>query len=228
MKFQEKILSYLFIGLGLIMLIISCILLPNVFNYDDKVMTTGTISEIVRHGSGDDASYDVYVSYEVDGVPYEEKLNGYSSTYRENQEIEIYYDKEDPHKIGNKGLDYIFLVVPFLGIISLVVGIIVHHYIKGKKALLSKLKINGMRIDAKFIEVRLNTAYTMNGVHPYRIVCKWFCSEENKEYEFFSDNLWNDPTEQLRNMNIENIPVYINPKNKKQYAMDLTNILPNN
>ena len=57
-------------------------------NYENKVDTKGTITEIYsyRDSTGDE-EHEVYVSYTVGGRRYKSKLNGYSSSFYEGKEI---------------------------------------------------------------------------------------------------------------------------------------------
>lgn len=61
----------------------------------------------------------MYVSYNVDGRTYESELSGYSSSFYKGKEINIYYDKSNPTKIGMRSLDLLFLMFPGFGLIFL-------------------------------------------------------------------------------------------------------------
>ncbi len=220
----KKLIGGIFSIAGALFIAISFIALPNVFDYENKIDTVGTITNIVRR---DEDDYDVYVSYSIDGVEYESKLGGYSSTYHKGKQIDIYYDKDNPKNIGVKSLDLLFLIFPFLGVLFLIVGIVIVVKSDGKKRLLQKLKETGDLVNANYIETKVNYNYTINGRNPYNIVCTWVSPEDNKKYTFVSENLWDDPSTDIQNLNITMFPVYINPQNKNQYVVDVKAILPN-
>lgn len=54
----------------------------NNFNYENKIDTIGTITEISSYKDRDgEEENEVYVSYTIAGKKYESKLNGYSSDF---------------------------------------------------------------------------------------------------------------------------------------------------
>ena len=221
----ENLIWIIFFGIGLIFVIIGIVICANIFNYKNKVETTGIITEIGSYrdlyGQRENS---VYVEYTVDGRVYESALNGYSSNFYEGKEIEIYYDINNPSKIGVKSIDLVFLIFPGIGSIFLVIGG-VGIIIKGRrKALEKKLMSYGDKVFAKIIDVCNNTRYTVNGRHPYVIICQWNNEIDGKEYIFKSGNLWFDPTFAIEQKNIDTLPVYIDMKNKKKYVID-TSIL---
>ena len=119
----ENLLWIIFTIIGGIFVVIGLIIVGNVFNYENKESTVGIITEISTYrGNNDDRNYRVYVSYNVDGRTYESELNGYSSSFYEGKKINIYYDKNNPNKIGMKSLDFIFLMFPGFGLIFLSIG----------------------------------------------------------------------------------------------------------
>ena len=119
----ENLLWIIFTIIGGIFVVIGLIIVGNVFNYENKESTVGIITEISTYrGNNDDRNYRVYVSYNVDGRTYESELNGNSSSFYEGKKINIYYDKNNPNKIGMKSLDFIFLMFPGFGLIFLSIG----------------------------------------------------------------------------------------------------------
>lgn len=221
----ENLIWIIFFGIGLIFVIIGIVICANIFNYKNKVETTGIITEIGSYRDLDgQRENSVYVEYTVDGRVYESALNGYSSNFYEGKEIEIYYDINNPSKIGVKSIDLVFLIFPGIGSIFLVIGG-VGIIIKGRrKALEKKLMSYGDKVFAKIIDVCNNTRYTVNGRHPYVIICQWDNEIDGKEYIFKSGNLWFDPTFAIEQKNIDTLPVYIDMNNKKKYVID-TSIL---
>lgn len=169
----------------------------------------------------------MYVTYSVDGKKYESKLNGYSASFYEGKEIEIYYDKENPSKIGVKSLDLLFLIFPGIGLIFFIIGgtgII----IKIKRIKLEKnLKENGEVIYANYVETIINTSYKVNGKHPYNIICEWNNPEDNKKYIFKSKNIWLNPEHIIEKRNIKEFPIYLDNKNKKKYVIDIDSLTEN-
>ena len=207
----ENLIWILFASIGTLFVIIGLAVFGNVFNYKNKVDTTGTITEI---------SPEVYVSYTAKGKQYESKLNGYSSSFHKGKEIEIYYDKANPNEIGMKSLDLLFLIFPGIGFIFLIIGgtgILVKI---NKRKLEKSLKENGELIYADYNETVLNTSYHVNGKCPYNIICDWNNPLDHKKYIFKSKNIWINPEKIIKEKNIKQFPVYID-SNKKKYIIDV-------
>ncbi len=142
----ENLIWILFASVGAIFVIIGFVVSLNIFNDKNKVNTVGTITEISSYSRDDNRNHDVYVSYIVDGKEYESRLYSYSSSFYEGKKINIYYDKENPNKIGVKSLDLLFLIFPGIGLIFLIIGGTGILIKKNKKKLEKKLKENGKLI----------------------------------------------------------------------------------
>ena len=219
---KENLLWIIFTIVGAVFVIIGVAVSGNVFNYENKENTIGTITEIIsRRRSNDDKDYEVYVSYNVEGKEYESMLNGYSSNFYEGKEINIYYDKNDPNKIGMKSLDLLFLIFPGIGLIFFITGGTV-ILIKNKNKKLEKyLKENGDVIYADYVETIVNYSYSVNEKHPYKIICEWNNPTDNKRYTFKSKNIWTNPEGIIAERNIKQFPVYINRDNMDKYVIDM-------
>lgn len=217
----ENLTWIIFAIIGAILVVIGFILFGSVFNYNNKIETTGIITRISLSGSSENDSNKVYVSYVAEGNEYESTLSGYSSSFYEGKEIEIYYDKDNPNKIGMKSLDLLFLIFPGLGLISLIIGVTgISAKARGKKSE-RRLKENGELIYADYVETIINTSYSVNGRYPYKIICEWTNPVDSEEYMFKSKNIWSNPEDIIEEKNIKQFPVYIDKNNKKKYLVDI-------
>ena len=224
----ENLLWIIFTIIGALFVVIGLVIVGNVFNYENKESTVGIITEISTHrGTNDDRNYRVYVSYNVDGKLYESGLNGYSSNFYEGKEINIYYDKNNPNKIGMKSLDLLFLMFPGFGLVFLAIGGTGLLIKSRNKKLEKSLKENGDVIYANYVETIVNRSYSVNNRHPYRIICEWNNPSDSKKYIFKSKNIWINPENIIIERNIKQFPVYINRNNMKKYVVDI-DILENN
>ena len=218
----ESLILIIFAIIGTMFVIIGLTVFGTRNNYENKVDTKGTITEIYsyRDSTGDE-EHEVYVSYTVGGRRYKSKLNGYSSSFYEGKEIDIYYDKDNPNNIGVKSLDKLFLIFPGIGMIFVIMGVS-GIVIKIKNDIKEKsLKENGELIYAEYVETVLNTLYEVNGRHPYNIICEWNNPLDGKKYVFKSRNIWKDPESIIEERNIKQFQVYINRENMKKYAIDI-------
>lgn len=218
----ENLAWLIFTIVGTVFVAIGIILFGSVFNYTNKIETTGIITEIwSSRDSDNNRNHKVYVSYVAEGNEYESTLNGYSSSFYEGKEIEIYYDKDNPNKIGMKSLDLLFLLFPGLGLISLIIGVTgISSKARGKKSG-KRLKENGELIYADYVETIINISYSVNGRHPYKIICEWTNPLDGEEYTFKSKNIWSNPEDIIEERNIKQFPVYIDKNNKKKYFVDI-------
>lgn len=218
---KETLMWTIFAIIGAIFVAVGLILFESVFNSANKVETTGIITRISLSGSSENESYKVYVSYVVKGDEYESILNGYSSSFYEGKEVEIYYDKDNPNKIGMKSLDLLILIVPGIGLIFLIIGGTGILLKVSKKKLENRLKKDGKLIYADYDETIINTSYSINGRHPYKIICEWTNPVDSEEYMFKSRNIWSNPEDIIEEKNIKQFPVYIDKNNKKKYFVDI-------
>jgi len=205
----ENLAWIIFTIVGTVFVAIGIILFGSVFDYTNKIETTGIITRISLSGSSENDSNKVYVSYVAEGNEYESTLSGYSSSFYEGKEIEIYYDKDNPNKIGMKSLDLLFLIFPGLGLISLIIGVTgISAKARGKKSE-RRLKENGELIYADYVETIINTSYSVNGRYPYKIICEWTNPVDSEEYMFKSKNIWSNPEDIIEEKNIKQFSVYI-------------------
>lgn len=79
----------------------------------------------------------------------------------------------------------------------------------------------GKLIYADYDETIINTSYSINRRHPYKIICEWINPVDNEEYMFKSRNIWINPEDIIEERNIKQFPVYIDKNNKKKYVVDI-------
>ena len=131
MLFRESITARFFMPLGIILIVIGVIIFGINKENQNYIKTNAIVSrmDLVRESYIDEnhnvveATYNVYVKYNVDGKEYEEEL-GELSGYKENQEITIYYNPDDPVKITQTKSLVLPIVMILFGFISFVGGII--------------------------------------------------------------------------------------------------------
>ena len=91
---------------------------------EDRVETTGIITNIESYMKSDETYYDVFVTYNVNGREYVSELNVWFSGFYEGKEIKIYYDKNDPTKIGSVASDFMMIFLLILQTIFIIVGLV--------------------------------------------------------------------------------------------------------
>lgn len=218
----EKLIFGIFFIVGIAAILLGIFLFGKVFNYSNTIDTVGTITKITSNRDYDgDTIYEVSISYSIDGKAYESKINGCPRDCHVGKQIDIYYDKDNPNRIGVKSLDMVFLIFPGLGIIFVIIGGRGILGIVNAKKSLKRLKESGQLIYADYVETILNTSYKVNGRSPYKIICEWVDPTDGNYYKFKSKNIWTNPENIIEQKNITKFPVYINNNNKKKYVVDI-------
>ncbi len=222
-----KILEIVFGSIGIIMLVIGVIIFANGINKKNTYKTTeAIISEIKSYRDSDgDVSHKVYVTYRLPGTGelHEISIGYYSSSMDEGDTIEIMYNPENPKKIAVLNGYWISAgILVLMGIVFGAVGgsmflIEIKKNIKRKNLIAS-----GQYIMARVDSINLNVNYSVNGRHPYNIICNYYDDYKDITYIYKSDNLWFDPEEIISSRGIEELKVYIDRTNPKKYYVDTT------
>ena len=133
---MEKIVFSTFIVLGLILFVVGTLVCANVFAYNNKAETTAIITDFESYqeysGGEKRTHHKTHLTYKVNGRSYSEVADMYSSSWEIGEEIEIYYDINDPKNIGSKHTDIALLVIPCLGFLFLCIGTIAMLIIRKK------------------------------------------------------------------------------------------------
>ena len=216
-----RVVTSIFVWIGAILLGIGLILVLTATPEERRVYTTATIERIEAYQKSDGETEErVFVSYDVGDRHYVKRLGYYRADFYEGQEIQIFYDRLNPGKIGSKeGNVFTVILLGVMGVAFLWIGIsmkVKHHLGPIHR---DRLREKGRRIEADFEGV--GNGVVVNGAHGYFIKCRWFNTETGAEYHFRSIEICGDPTEKLRMNGISKIPVLINPDKPKQYYVDV-------
>ena len=188
--------------------------------------TQAEITDIsVKRDSDGDKHYDVWISYEVDGKTYENKSDSYNISMKRGQSIGVYYDKNDPYiiKSEQKGfaVEYVFIAI---GAVLFLIGVIVPLISILKGSTRKKLVKNGILVDAKVLEIRLNMSVRVNYRHPYIIIFECTNPVTNEFGVYTSHNLWTNPLMFVQPG--ETMPVYFDSENGQKYYADVESMEP--
>lgn len=128
-KLFSILFAVIFIVFGVITIVSGAHKLQTKDLYDAS--TTAQIVGIEREWTGTDEdgfdqyNYHVYVTYEVNGVQYEQKeYPGYSSSMQNGDEIEIRYQSANPEQIAEKNITGNAIIFIAVGAVLIVVGIL--------------------------------------------------------------------------------------------------------
>lgn len=211
-----------FLIIGIIITSIGLYTSIKMLDNSNKEDTIGTITSIVSTSSDNP---DVYVTYNVDGKRYTSVMRGYSSTFYEGKKIDIYYMKNDPNIIGNKKLELLILLLPFIGLIFLLIGGTNIFKIISNKKKKERLIKTGIKIEATYIETNTNFNLRVLGRNPSNIICEYDDPVSNNTYKFKSERLWYDPSLYISDCEIETFTVYVNKNDMKDYYVDIEELI---
>lgn len=211
-----------FLIIGIIITSIGLYTSIKMLDNSNKEDTIGTITSIVSTSSDNP---DVYVTYNVDGKRYTSVMRGYSSTFYEGKKIDIYYMKNDPNIIGNKKLELLILLLPFIGLIFLLIGGTNIFKIISNKKKKERLIKTGIKIEATYIETNTNFNLRVLGRNPSNIMCEYDDPVSNNTYKFKSERLWYDPSLYISDCEIETFTVYVNKNDMKDYYVDIEELI---
>lgn len=219
-KIKESKFEYLlliFFVAGLAMLIGSGFLLNLHIKNKNSLCTVD--AQITRIYSNND-NHSVYVSYEIDGVKYNNvRYNEYNSSMYEGKTIQIYYNPENPGQIASINGNLIAcIMLAIMGIAFSLVGSIIPMKKMKETARRKKLKQTGNPVKCFVTEIKVDRSIKVNGRHVNRIL---YCSPLNdntKVYKSASFRFENNVS------NGELLTVYVNPKMPEKYYVDLCSL----
>jgi hypothetical protein len=110
-------------------------------------------------------------------------------------------------------------IVGALGGVFLCVGGGMALYRGWKARLAMRLRAQGQVIQARIQGVEHNVAVSVNGQHPFVVLCQWQNPQTQEVHVFRSENLWFDPSDYLKR---PQVLVFIEPENPRRYLVDLS------
>lgn len=228
-KMKKVLTNNLVLILGVIFTIVGAIVIAVgvVSNISSKefmenaVSANAIIEEIEVDEHGDETDHYVFVTYEYDGNEYNRvQLNYYSSDMYEGQEIEIYFNPDDPRDVRTSEGELFFAIFPIaFGCLFIAIGLPMIIYKIHKKNKKTRLIESGQRIIAEIESIDMDYNITINGRHPYRVFCNYNNPYDGYIYKFKSDILSFNPNDFY---NIGNpVDVYVEQGNFKNYYVDV-------
>ncbi|MBR4111754.1 MAG: DUF3592 domain-containing protein [Ruminiclostridium sp.] len=182
---------------------------------------TGVISHIESHrehhmDGGNTTVHDVYVTYIVNGQEYEQQLGYYDSTMFAGQEIEIFYNPENPAEI--KGKDGITnIILPLFGLVFLVIGLALVNNDRKKNQQMQKLMEQGSTAQGVITAINVDYNTTINHRHPLIAEVTVTDPDTGEQFLYSSDGIMED----IRHLNGRRVTVYYDPDDRSNYYVDL-------
>lgn len=192
------------------------------------VKATGTVVELVRHVSnkGGVSYYPIISFTDSTGNKVEFKSDVSSDDSQIGSSVPVVYDplaSQTAYVDNFMGRWFLPVFMAGFAVVFGGVGAGTAYVRYRRRKMIEYLKINGRRVNANFVDVRLNRSYKVNKRSPFVIYATWHDELSNKTIEFMSDNLWFDPSPFVKlGMSIE---VVVDSNDFNRYWMN-TDFLP--
>ncbi|MDR3386501.1 MAG: DUF3592 domain-containing protein [Rudaea sp.] len=141
-------------------------------------------------------------------------------SYVRGERVRVLYDGANPeHAQIDSFMESWFgiLILGGMGLVfALVGGGILRSQVRQRKVR-GWLAQNGMRVQANFEGVVVDTSLSVNGRNPWRLTCQWQHPLTKKVYLFRSDPVWFDPGQFVERQQLD---VVVNMDDPRQYQVD--------
>ena len=214
-----------FVIAGLLFLVIFIFIVVENNNFMETAKeTTAVVTEVrkerVRRNGKYRTDYDVYVYYEVDGVAYNQEINGGNASMKKGQKLVVYYNPENPRDVrsgGGSGIKYFGVVFSLaFTVIGVLVGIV--PAVKANK--LKKLKETGNQTTAMITDIVIDKSIRINKRYPNKAICEEVDPVTNEKYLYSSDGVMGD----ISYLQGQLVTVYYDPYDKSRYYVDLESV----
>lgn len=215
----------LFIAVGLIFFFVCLFLTIDTKKFAETAQETSALvydvqKERVRRNGKYRTDYDVYVQYKVNGVTYNEELNGGSSLMREGQTLIVYYNPENPRDVRsdkNAGVQSFAMIFSLVFVaVGAVVGVVPAVKLSKRK----KLKETGEQGTAIITNVDIDRSVRINKRHPYKAQCEFTDPVTGEKYLYSSEGVMSD----IRHLQGQLVTVYYDPADRSRYYVDLDSV----
>lgn len=158
------------------------------------------------------------ISYNDGNTVIQKELNLIDTSLNKDDEVIVYYHKDDSSKSFIKTQLYQVLIYLGIGVALVIVFIVIFIYVLVKLLRDKKLIKSGKRIEASIKSITINRNITRC---PYKLVLTY--KHKDKVYEFKYNSVWFNIKDIVDEYNIKKIPVYVD-KDYKNYYIDLSSI----
>jgi len=220
------IVKYLFTLVGLAMLAGAFFIYTSTNAFlKDAVTAEGIVVELLVSRTSDSVSYRPLVEFTAENgrvIEFAPTAGSNPARYSEGEPVEVLYQTARPSdaKINDFfSLWGVALILAAMGTVFFLAGaaIILFMALKGRQDEI--LKTSGVAIETRYQSVEQNTALSVNGRHPFRVLTQWQNPATSDIHIFKSNNLWFDPSAYIKQ---ETIRVFIARDNPEKYYVDLS------
>ncbi|SEH70836.1 Protein of unknown function [Rheinheimera pacifica] len=220
------IVKYLFTLVGVAMLAGAFFVYNSTSSFLKEAATAeGIVVELLVSRTSDSISYRPLVEFTAQNgqvIEFAPTAGSNPARYAQGEQVEVLYQVARPSdaKINDFfSLWGVALILAGMGAVFFLVGagIIVFIALKGRQD--DMLKTSGVAIETQYQSVEQNTALSVNGKHPFRVLTQWQNPATSDIHIFKSNNLWFDPSAYIKQ---DTIRVFIARGNPAKYYVDLS------
>ncbi|WHA41735.1 DUF3592 domain-containing protein [Agrobacterium larrymoorei] len=188
----------------------------------------GVVTDMVRP-ERNSTSYSAIVRFtDAQGQQQEmaDKMSSNPPRFSRGEEVDVLYDPQSPSNamiddaFGRYFLPGMFsglgAVIATMGVAILVVSAI-------RKRGRARLLRFGRPVEAEFLEVFRDQKITVNGTNPFRVAAQAKDPTTGQLRRYESHTIWVDPSAQLEGRKVK---VMVDPAKPSRYAMDLSDVVP--
>lgn len=221
-----RVVPYVFALAGVGMLAGSVFLYKTTSSFlAEAIKAPGTVVELVASQSSDGTTYRPIVQFKRQNgqtVTFESSTGSNPPSYSQGQRVEVFYRPTAPQDAEINDFFSLWGPPAICGTLGAAFFAFGGGFILAsrlRKRMNAYLQENGRRIETDFQSVELNTSFTVNGRHPFRIVTQWQNPTTSELHVFRSDDIWFDPTNYIKS---KKIAVFTDENNLKRYYVDLS------
>lgn len=216
-KAVNKLVTLPFIIAGIVFVVAGVYLYKSNTNFMNNAReSVATINK----ADCDDGGCQYTISFIASEKEYSLSYSKYNSSYKVGDEINVYYDINNPSNFKCDYSNNIAYVFMGLGTLIVIVGlfIMIKKNIKYRSYL--NVKSSGIRIDAKIIGIEMDNNVIKDGVNPYFIICSGINPITREEETYNSGDIWFDVRKIIEENRIETLPVYVDENIASNYSVD--------
>lgn len=221
-----SILKYVFSTVGIAMLIGAAMTYKSTSNFLAEALSAqGTVIALAEKQSSDSMSYSPVVQFvDRDGqrVEFTSSIGSSPAGYSVGEPVEVLYLPANPQRAKINDFSDLWGMTVFMAVMGVPffsVGVLVFLVSRLKNRKKDYLQQNGEAVAARFQSVASNQKVSINGRHPFVVVCHWLNPETSEVHVFESENIWFDPSSYIKG---EELMVFIKRGNPKKYHVDIS------
>ncbi|MHC6225422.1 DUF3592 domain-containing protein [Pseudomonas sp. X10] len=222
----SSVLKYLFVFVGLAILMAGYSSYQRTKSFlSDALASQGHVIDLLSTQGSDSTAYKAIVQFETGAGQTFELISSVATNpplYTVGEVVEILYSPTNPDEARIDSFFEVWGAATILGPIGgsfVLAGSLIILFGKWKVRRNTHLIRTGAVVEAGFQGVEVNRRVSINGRHPYQIVCRWLNPATSELHIFQSDNLWFDPSDFIDGGKLR---VYVKRGNPRQYHVDLS------